>query len=74
MLNSDASLSIDWFDNSMHQAFQVIKEEEFGDEGWPEPAKQREQFKMNLLAHPVIAAKLKSDLPPYSNNRQNKPL
>lgn len=74
MLKSDASLDIDWFDNSMHQAFHVIKEEEFGDEGWPEPAKQREQFKLNLLAHPDLSVKLKAVLPPYSNNRQIKPL
>ncbi|MNW54326.1 hypothetical protein D3C74_319230 [compost metagenome] len=74
MLKSDASLGIDWFDNSMHQAFEVIKEEDFGDEGWPEPSKQREQFKQNLLAHSVIAARLNSELPPYAKNRQIKPL
>lgn len=74
MLRSDASPEIDWFDNNLSQAFATVHEKEFGDEGWPEPAQQREQFKQNLLAYPAIATSLRSYLPLYVNIRQIKPL
>lgn len=63
MIRSDADLETDWFDNSMHQATAVVAEEDFCNSGWPEPQKQREEFKQRLLAHEDIAARLKKELP-----------
>lgn len=63
MISSDADLEIDWYDNSMHQAYAVVPEELFGDRGWPEPTVQRKQFLQNLLSHEGIAAKLEEQLP-----------
>lgn len=59
MIRSDADLEIDWYDNSLHQAYAEVAEENFGDRGWPNPAAQRKEFLQNLLAHEGIAAKLK---------------
>jgi len=58
LIRSDARPEIDWYDNSMHQAFAEVAEEDFGDTGWPDPEAQRAQFLENLLAHKEIAAKL----------------
>lgn len=63
MIRSDADLEIDWYDNSMHDAFAVVPEDKFGDKGWPDQAEQREQFKRNLLSHADIASKLEQQLP-----------
>lgn len=63
MIRSDAQPEIDWYDNNMHQAYAEVAEEQFGDAGWPKPAKQRRLFLENLLANEAIAAKLK-ELPP----------
>jgi len=58
MLRSDAELETDWFNNDMHQASGVITEDRFGDEGWPAPSVQREQFKQLLLGYIGIAENL----------------
>ncbi|MGG6311802.1 hypothetical protein [Paenibacillus macerans] len=58
MIRSEADLEIDWYDNSMHQAFAEVAEERFGDRGWPEPAVQRKEFLQNLLSNENVAAKL----------------
>ncbi|NWL88872.1 hypothetical protein DMN77_15015 [Paenibacillus sp. 79R4] len=59
MLWSDAGMETDWFNNDLHQAYGVIAEEQFGDEGWPEPAVQREQFKQLLLEYSGVTESLK---------------
>ncbi|MGG3456900.1 hypothetical protein D3C76_536720 [compost metagenome] len=58
MIRSDADLEIDWYDNSLHQAFADVAEDQFGDRGWPEPEAQRKEFLQNLLANEQIAARL----------------
>lgn len=58
MLRSDARMETDWFNNDLHQAYGVIAEDQFGDEGWPQPAVQREQFKQLLLGYIGIAESL----------------
>ncbi|HEY4391876.1 MAG TPA: hypothetical protein VGN02_11085 [Paenibacillus sp.] len=58
MLRSEAELETDWFNNDMHQACGVITEDQFGDEGWPEPEVQREQFKQLLLGYIGITESL----------------
>lgn len=62
MIRSDADFEIDWYDNSLHEAYAEIAEENFGDTGWPEPAKQRADFKEQLLAYGDIADKLREKL------------
>ncbi|MNJ52745.1 hypothetical protein [Paenibacillus fonticola] len=62
MIRSEADLEIDWFDNSLHQAYAEVAEENFGDTGWPEPAAQRAEFKKQLLAFGDIADKLNEKL------------
>lgn len=62
MIRSDADLEIDWYDNSLHQAYAEVAEENFGDTGWPEPAEQRANFKEQLLAYGNISEKLKERL------------
>lgn len=59
MIRSDADLEIDWYDNSLHQAFAEVTEERFGDRGWPEAEVQRKEFLQNLLANEQIAARLR---------------
>lgn len=59
MLWSDAGMETDWFNNDLHQAYGVIAEEQFGDEGWPESAVQREQFKQLLLEYSGVTESLK---------------
>ncbi|MDU0329023.1 hypothetical protein RW092_02250 [Paenibacillus sp. 3LSP] len=58
MIRSDADLEIDWYDNHLHQAFSEVAEEQFGDQGWPEPEVQRKEFLENLLAKDWIVAQL----------------
>ncbi len=62
MIRSEADLEIDWYDNSLHQAYAEVAEEYFGDTGWPEPAEQRASFKEQLLAYGNIADKLRERL------------
>lgn len=66
MLRSDARMETDWFNNDLHQAYGVIAEEQFGDEGWPEPAVQREQFKQLLLGYIGVTESLNEKFSSYS--------
>lgn len=63
MIRSNADEEIDWFDNDMSQATAVVTEEQFGDQGWPSPERQRREFKERLLAYPNIAERLRKELP-----------
>lgn len=62
MVRSYADEEIDWFNNDMHQATAVVSEEEFGDQGWPSPERQRKEFKARLLDYPGIADRLQKEL------------
>ena len=63
MIQSDADLETDWYDNNMHQAFEEVAEQDFCRDGWPSPERQRAEFLQRLLADREIMSRLDDGLP-----------
>ncbi|MNH85571.1 hypothetical protein D3C87_492620 [compost metagenome] len=63
MVRNESNLAIDWYNNNLHNAYEEIAEENFGDEGELDAPQQREQFRQSLLASGSISAQLEQMLP-----------
>lgn len=62
MIRNESNLAIDWY-NNLHNAYEEIAEENFGDEGVLDAPQQREQFRQSLLTSGSISAQLEQMLP-----------
>lgn len=58
VVRSNASLEHDWFDNSMHTAFEDATDAAFENSTVGTAEEEREQFKQQLLSHGVLKQQL----------------
>ncbi|GIP22460.1 hypothetical protein [Paenibacillus sp. J22TS3] len=63
MVRNESDLAIDWYNNNLHNAYEEIAEENFGDAGELDAPLQREQFRKSLLQSGSILTQLEQALP-----------
>lgn len=63
MVRNESNLAIDWYNNNLHNAYEEIAEENFGDEGELDAPQEREKFRQKLLTTGSISAQLEQVLP-----------
>ncbi|MBP2000440.1 hypothetical protein J2Z69_001471 [Paenibacillus shirakamiensis] len=63
MIKNESDIVMDWYNNNLHNAYEEIAEENFGDEGELDAALQREEFRHSLLGTHGLFAQLELSLP-----------